>query len=134
MNVIEKRPFTISILKLNKKFRQQEDTESSCNKIIHGRQQHGELQFGFHLSYENEKESISSWNITLLWLGSLYCKSLSNKSVPVWHKNDINHKLVPVGEKAVEFPSILYDLDAECINYLKTPLPSLQPKTSKKEP
>lgn len=55
------------------------------------------------ICYENEKESVSSWNITLLWLGGLYCKSLSNKSVPVWHKNDINHKLVSEGEKAVDF-------------------------------
>lgn len=43
----------------------EEDTESSCNKIIHSRRQHDELQYGFHQSYENEKESHSHYGALL---------------------------------------------------------------------
>lgn len=81
------------------------------HKIIHSRQQRGEIQLGFHLHYENEKQSLPCQGTLHSYdLAAFIATPCQINLCLVQHKNDINHTLVPDSGKSIDsvFPCILY--------------------------
>lgn len=99
------------------------------HKIIYSKRQHGEIQLGFHLRYENEEQSPPCQGTLHSYdLAAFIATPCQINLCRVRHKDDINHMLFPDSEMSIDsvFPCILLcDPAAETIKHQKTCLKSI---------